>query len=165
MFGMGFTEILFIAVVAILFLGPDKLPDAMVQIAKLFKNIRSTINDAKSSFEEEIKIKELREEALGYRKKLEAASEDIAGFKNAMPNPAAELQNAITSIGTDRLLDDTVLSDIETAQSTPPAETVSPNDAPKKEGKKEKKSSKKKKKKKTKDGAEPLPDPDGEVRA
>jgi len=33
MFGMGFTEILFIAVIAIIFLGPDKLPEAMVQIA------------------------------------------------------------------------------------------------------------------------------------
>ncbi len=37
MFGMGFTEILMIAVVAILFLGPDKLPDAMVSVAKFIK--------------------------------------------------------------------------------------------------------------------------------
>ena len=34
MFGMGFTEILIIMVIAILFLGPDKLPGAMVDIAK-----------------------------------------------------------------------------------------------------------------------------------
>ena len=118
MFGMGFTEILFIAVIAVLFLGPEKLPDAMVQIAKLFKSVRGTINEAKSSFEEEIHIKELREEALGYRKKIEEASHDISGFKNAIPNPAAELQDAITSIGGDRYLDDDLLADIHEAERT-----------------------------------------------
>ncbi len=125
MFGMGFTEILFIAVVAILFLGPDKLPEAMVQIAKFFKSVRSTVNEAKSSFEEEVRIKELREEALGYRKKIEEASHDIAGFKNAIPNPAAELQDAITSIGGgapgiggDRYLDEDILADIKAAEET-----------------------------------------------
>ena len=34
MFGIGFTELVLIAIVAILFLGPDKLPQAMVEIAK-----------------------------------------------------------------------------------------------------------------------------------
>ena len=43
MFGMGFTEILVIAIIAILFLGPDKLPDTMVQIAKFFRNTKNTI--------------------------------------------------------------------------------------------------------------------------
>ncbi len=113
---MGFTEILFIAVIAVLFLGPEKLPDAMVQIAKLFKSVRGTINEAKSSFEEEIHIKELREEALSYRRKIEEASSDISGFKNAIPNPAAELQDAITSIGGDRYLDDDLLADIHEAE-------------------------------------------------
>ena len=122
MFGMGFTEILFIAVIAVLFLGPEKLPDAMVQIAKLFKSVRGTINEAKSSFEDEIHIKELREEALGYRKKIEEASSDISGFKNAIPNPAAELQDAITSIGGDRYLDDDLLADIHEAERTEDSE-------------------------------------------
>ncbi len=133
MFGMGFTEILFIAVIAVLFLGPEKLPDAMVQIAKLFKSVRGTINEAKSSFEDEIHIKELREEALGYRKKIEQASSDISGFKNAIPNPAAELQDAITSIGGDRYLDDDLLADIHEAEraenSEPEADpAVSPDE-------------------------------------
>jgi len=95
MFGMGFTEILLIAIVAILFLGPDKLPDAMVQIGKFLNSFRKTINEAKSTFEEELHIKELREEALNYRKTLQETTEDISGFKNAMPNPAKELEDAL----------------------------------------------------------------------
>jgi sec-independent protein translocase protein TatB len=114
---MGFTEIMFIAVIAILFLGPEKLPDAMVQIAKLFKSVRRTVDEAKSSFEEEIHIKELREEALGYRKKIEEASGDITGFKNAIPNPVAEVQDAVASIAGERPLDDDLLADIKAAEA------------------------------------------------
>jgi len=74
MFGMSFAEILIIAVIAVLFLGPDKLPSTMVQIAKFFKSFKSSINDAKSSFEQEIKIHELKEETLEYKKKLDSAA-------------------------------------------------------------------------------------------
>ena len=38
MFGMGLTEIFLIAIVAVLFLGPDKLPSTMIEIAKFFPN-------------------------------------------------------------------------------------------------------------------------------
>ncbi len=82
MFGIGFTEILLIAVIAILFLGPDKLPEAMVQIAKFFKSVKSTINDAKSSLEEEMRIADLKEEALSYKRKLDDATSELQGFKN-----------------------------------------------------------------------------------
>ncbi len=71
MFGMSFAEIMIIAVIAVLFLGPDKLPSTMVQIAKFFKSFKSSINDAKSSFEQEIKIQELKDETLEYKKKLD----------------------------------------------------------------------------------------------
>ena len=41
MFGFGFTEILIIVVIAILFLGPDKLPSAMVDVAKFFRSVKN----------------------------------------------------------------------------------------------------------------------------
>ena len=43
MFGMGITEILLIAIVAVIALGPEKLPDAMVKIAKMFNSIKKHI--------------------------------------------------------------------------------------------------------------------------
>jgi len=128
MFGMGFTEILFIAVIAILFLGPDKLPDAMIQVAKLFKSISKTVNEAKSSFEEEIRIKELREEALSYRREIEKASSDIAGFKNAIPNPVAEIDDAVRSVTGDRMMDDDLMADIRAAEAA--AQAADPASAP-----------------------------------
>ncbi len=74
MFGMGFGELLLVAVIAILFLGPEKLPEAMVQIAKFFKSFKSSINEAKSSLEQEMKIQELKDEAMEYKKKLDSAA-------------------------------------------------------------------------------------------
>lgn len=77
MFGMGFTEILVISIIAILFLGPDKLPEAMVQIAKFFRNAKSTISTVKESLEEEMNVKSMKDEALAYKKELLDASNKV----------------------------------------------------------------------------------------
>ncbi|MDQ7044842.1 MAG: Sec-independent protein translocase protein TatB [Sulfurimonas sp.] len=77
MFGMGFTEILIILVIAILFLGPDKLPSAMVDIAKFFRQMKSTVGTMKDSLEEEMNVSEIKQEALAYKKQLLDAQDDI----------------------------------------------------------------------------------------
>ncbi len=82
MFGIGFTEILLISVIAILFLGPDKLPEAMIQIAKFIKSVKKTVDTAKSSLDEELKIGDLKEEALNYKKQLDSATSELKSFKN-----------------------------------------------------------------------------------
>lgn len=82
MFGIGFTELLLIAIIGILFLGPDKLPSTLVEIAKFIKSVKKTVGDAKDSLEEEMKIADLKEEALSYKKQLNDASNELKGFKN-----------------------------------------------------------------------------------
>ena len=77
MFGMSLGEIFIIAIIAILFVGPDKLPDALVKVAKFFRSFKSTINEAKESFDQELQIKELREEALNYKRQLTSSVTDV----------------------------------------------------------------------------------------
>lgn len=77
MFGMGFVEILLIAVVAILFLGPEKLPKAMVDIARFFKAVKKTINDAKETLDRETHLSEIKDQALEYKKSLEIGGESF----------------------------------------------------------------------------------------
>lgn len=77
MFGMGLGELLIIAMVAIIFLGPEKLPDAMVQTAKTFKSIKKTLTEAKSVLDEELKITELKNEAQAYKDQLEKSSAEL----------------------------------------------------------------------------------------
>ena len=82
MFGIGLSELLLIAIIAILFLGPDKLPDALVQIAKFIKSTKKTIIDAKSAIEEEVRLDELKQEVLSYKEELNEAAEELKDFKN-----------------------------------------------------------------------------------
>lgn len=70
MFGMGFFEIFTVLVIAIIFLGPEKLPKAMVDVAKFFKAVKKTMDEAKESIDKELKIEELKQEALGYKNSL-----------------------------------------------------------------------------------------------
>jgi sec-independent protein translocase protein TatB len=82
MFGIGFTELMLIAIVAILFLGPDKLPQALVDVAKFFRSVKKTISEAKESFDEEIRVADLKKEALAYKEKLEQTTNELQGFRN-----------------------------------------------------------------------------------
>ena len=92
MFGLGFMEILFIAIIAIIFLGPDKLPGAMVEIAKFIKSAKNAITDVKQSLSEEVNLEQLKQEALSYKEQLNKATEELQGFKNL--NPIDELKES-----------------------------------------------------------------------
>ncbi len=71
MFGMGFTEILLIALVAIIALGPEKLPTTMVQIAKFINKFKSGLEDAKATLNNELSISEMKEEANKFKAQIE----------------------------------------------------------------------------------------------
>ncbi|EPN6768668.1 Sec-independent protein translocase protein TatB [Campylobacter coli] len=74
---MSFGEIIVILIVAILVLGPDKLPEAIVQIAKILKALKRNIDDAKSNIEKEVRINDLKEEAKKYKDEFSSANENI----------------------------------------------------------------------------------------
>ncbi len=82
MFGMGLGEIFLIAIVAVLFLGPEKLPSTMIEIAKFFKSVKGTVNSARATIEEEMKFSELKQEALNYKKELTDASAELERMTN-----------------------------------------------------------------------------------
>lgn len=82
MFGFSFGEILLITIIAVLFLGPEKLPQTFVDIAKFLKAIKKTINDAKDAIDREVHISEIKQEALEYKKKFEQSASDITSSIN-----------------------------------------------------------------------------------
>lgn len=54
MFGLGMTEIVLILVLALILLGPQKLPDAAKQLGKGLREFRKATDDLKSQFEGEL---------------------------------------------------------------------------------------------------------------
>ncbi len=77
MFGIGPLEFIIIGIIAVVFIGPDRLPDAMRKFGKLFVQVRRHANDVKSSLQEvihdaerELELEKIRE----LQAKLQAAN-------------------------------------------------------------------------------------------
>jgi sec-independent protein translocase protein TatB len=69
MFGIGLPEMMVIAVVALIFIGPDKLPGVMrsvgrslVQLKRATNDVRTTVQDEMRDIEREIDLKDVKEE-------------------------------------------------------------------------------------------------------
>ena len=103
MFGMGFTEILIIAVIAILFLGPDKLPSAMIDIAKFFRSAKNAIGSVKDTLEEEMHVSDIKKEALAYKAELDKATSEIHKATDIKGQVGAQFDSI-----TESMLDDDV---------------------------------------------------------
>lgn len=71
-------EILLIAIVAIIALGPEKLPTAMVQIAKFINNFRNALSDAKSTLDSELNISEMKAEANKFKSQIEETKASLS---------------------------------------------------------------------------------------
>lgn len=78
MFGMGFMEIFLIAIVAIIALGPEKLPTAMVQIAKFLNKFKTGLADAKSTLDNELNISEMKAEATKFKSQIEETKASLS---------------------------------------------------------------------------------------
>ncbi|TPH64959.1 Sec-independent protein translocase protein TatB [Helicobacter pylori] len=99
MFGMGFFEILVVLVVAIIFLGPEKFPQAVVDVVKFFRAVKKTLNDAKDTLDKEINIEEIKKETLEYQKLFENKIEDLKGVKiEELEDAKVTAENEIKSI-------------------------------------------------------------------
>lgn len=77
MFGIGPMELIVIAIVAMLFIGPDKLPDLMRKFGKIFVQVRRQANEVRSGFndviheaEREFELERIRE----LQKKLQSTT-------------------------------------------------------------------------------------------
>lgn len=56
MFGIGFPEMIIILIVALVVVGPDKLPDLARSLAKGVNELRGAMNQIKESLNEETKV-------------------------------------------------------------------------------------------------------------
>ena len=113
---MSIITIVLIIIVAIIVLGPDKLPNAIIEIAKILRVFKKAVHDAKETLDREVNLAELKREADEYKAKLEQGidiSKDIKDakliddikqdmndiqhlFENYQPKPV-QLDSAITN--------------------------------------------------------------------
>lgn len=60
MFDVGFSEMLVIAVVALIVIGPERLPKVARTLGHLFGRMQRYVNDVKSDISREMQLEELR---------------------------------------------------------------------------------------------------------
>lgn len=97
MFGIGFFEFVVIAIVGLMVLGPDKLPQAAIKMVKIFKMFSKSINEAKSAIEEELNIQQLKEDSQKYRALLEQNTQKITKSLN-LEEISSSLQNDVKEV-------------------------------------------------------------------
>ena len=62
MFDIGFTELLIVGVVALLVVGPERLPEAVKTAALWLGRARGMLSDAKESIKDEIGLDDIRQQ-------------------------------------------------------------------------------------------------------
>lgn len=91
MFDIGFTEMAVIAVVALVVLGPDRLPRVARQAGQWMGKLRRYVDDVKADINKQMELDELR--------KLQAEVKDAAsGFESTVRSAVSETKAEFDSI-------------------------------------------------------------------
>ena len=94
MFDVGFSEMLVIAVVALVVIGPEKLPGVAKTVGAWFGRLQRYVNDVKADINREIELEELRK----FKTQFEEAAQSLdSGFRSEISQAEASMQ----SIGQD----------------------------------------------------------------
>ena len=91
MFDVGFSEIVVIAVVALIVIGPERLPKVARTLGHLFGRMQRYVNDVKADISREMELDELR--------KLQATVQDAAhAIEQSVNKEIASTESQLNSI-------------------------------------------------------------------
>lgn len=94
MFDIGFSEMLVIAVVALIVIGPERLPKVARTLGHLFGRMQRYVNDVKSDISREMELDELR--------KLQATVEDAArAIETGVNREISSTESELNKVATD----------------------------------------------------------------
>jgi sec-independent protein translocase protein TatB len=108
MFDIGFSEVVVIAVVALIVIGPERLPKAARTMGLLFGRLQRYVGDVKADISREMELDELRKlqkqvqgAAQEFKSSVESAAQnvhaEVRGVEDQLNATAAEATAASTS--------------------------------------------------------------------
>lgn len=95
MLNIGMTELLIFGIIALLVLGPEKLPEAVRFIGKWYGQIKRTVSNIQNDFDRELRLSELREQ-------MQTELKRIQELEMKMQMQMNELQQPIQSDATEK---------------------------------------------------------------
>ena len=90
-FDIGFSEIVVIGVVALIVIGPERLPKTARMLGHLFGRLQRYVNEVKADINREMELDELRK----LKQQVESAARDI---QQSVQTATAEIQSTVRSV-------------------------------------------------------------------
>jgi sec-independent protein translocase protein TatB len=91
MFDIGFSELLVIAIVALIVIGPERLPKVARTLGHLFGRMQRYVNDVKADITREMELDELR--------KLQSTVEEAArSIQNSVNKEVSETESELNKV-------------------------------------------------------------------
>ena len=123
MFDIGFSEIVVIAVVALIVIGPEKLPKTARTLGHLFGRLQRYVNDVKADISREIELDELRK----LQQEVQTAAKDI---ETSMSSAVQQVESSVRTVESDlNAAADPVKPDAHSVEMEPLPPAV-PSEAP-----------------------------------
>lgn len=91
MFDIGFSELVVIAVVALIVIGPERLPKAARTMGHLFGRLQRYVSDVKADISREMELDELRK----LQQQVQTAAHD---FKSSVTSAAQSVQTGVRNV-------------------------------------------------------------------
>ena len=133
MFDIGFSEIVVIAVVALIVIGPERLPKTARMLGHLFGRLQRYVNEVKSDISREMELDELRRlqrEVKGAATEFEQSVKSVASdFHSSVRNVEQQLNQAGTQDQSNQTGMQNPPNQTGAANSLPAPSPPSPSDA------------------------------------
>jgi len=122
MFDVGFSEIVVIAVVALIVIGPERLPKVARTLGHMFGRLQRYVNEVKADINREMELEELRK----LQAQVQSAAHDI---EQSVTSAAREVETGVRSVES-QLNEGATASEAQTpATATPTPATATPTPA------------------------------------
>jgi sec-independent protein translocase protein TatB len=121
MFDISFFELLMIAVVALIVIGPQRLPAVARTLGHLFGRMQRYVNDVKADISREMELEELKKLQSG----MEDAARSMRDSVDSVNKEVSATESELSKLAQSAQPEPDPYSTIPALQE-PPAETVSP---------------------------------------
>ena len=100
MFDIGFSEILVIAVVALIVIGPERLPGVARTLGHLFGRMQRYVNDVKADIQREMELDELKKLRRDVEDSARSIEEAARSFETSVNNQVNAAQDELRTLET-----------------------------------------------------------------
>ena len=122
-FSLG--KLVLLALIALIVLGPEKLPGAARTAGALLRRVRSGWDDVRSEVERELQVEEIRRAAREAVAQAEAAQQEVKDGLRQVHEPVAEVVNQVAATNqstTDAVAESAAIHPAELPEANPQAE-------------------------------------------